>query len=233
MSKQPKVMAVIPARGGSKGLPRKNIRMLLGRPLIAHMVDIAHACANLDRVIVSTEDDEIAQVARDCGAEVPFVRPEELSQDDTPWVPVLQHALQAMSELHDYHADAVATLQTTTPTLAGKWIDLCVEAYREGGWDSVVTVCEDTRNYKVWKQDGDGTFIPQFDLARPNRQYVDKGYRENGYVYLSSRDVLLDQDRLTGDRTRVVVMAGDSLDIHDEEDLVIAEALMKWRKEKG
>ena len=227
-------MAVIPARGGSKGLPRKNVRTLLGRPLIAHIIDTAHACQSLDRVIVSTEDDEIAQAARDCGADVPFVRPAELSQDDTPWVPVLQHALRAMSEIHDYHADAIVTLQTTTPTLESKWIDRCVEAYLEGEWDSVVTVCEDTRNYKVWKGEPDGSFTPQFDLARPNRQYVDKGYRENGYVYLSSREVLLEENRLTGDRTRVVVMDNeDSLDIHDEADLVIAEALMKWREGIG
>lgn len=223
------IMAVIPARGGSKTLPRKNVLPLQDRPLIAHIIETALATSKIDRVIVSTEDDEIARIATQYGAEVPFERPRELARDETPWVPVLQHALQTMSEEHNYDADAVVTLQPTTPFLTAAWIDRCVEAYLQTGADSVVSVCEDTRNYKEWSRDNNGRFTPLFDLDRKNRQWVSKRYRENGYVHISSRQVLLDLGLLAGENTHVVVMDDGfvDIDIHDETDMVVAEALLR------
>lgn len=221
-------MAVIPARGGSKGLLRKNIQPLNGRPLISYIIQIAKAASSLDKVIVSTEDEEIAQIAEDWGAEVPFTRPESLSRDDTPWVPVLQHAIQTMSEDHGYHADAVVTLQATTPFLTSSVVDQCVESYRSLNVDSVVTVCKDSRNFKQWQREGT-RFTPLFDLDRQNRQWEPERFRENGFVYVSSRELLLDRGILTSDTAHVVVMEGRfvDVDIHDEVDLVVANSLLR------
>ncbi|NCO32411.1 MAG: hypothetical protein AUJ92_19850 [Armatimonadetes bacterium CG2_30_59_28] len=221
------VLGVIPARGGSKGLPRKNIRPLLDRPLIDYIIGTAHTARLLDRVIVSTDDDEIAAIAKECGAEVPFRRPDELGGDAVPWVPVLQHAVRMMEEEHAFPVSAVVTLQPTTPLLDADCIDECIQIFLDTGCD-VVTVCQDTRNYKIWRREEDGSYSPHFDLRRPNRQWVQHDYREDGYVYVSSRATLMEHDRLTGDGTRVVVRDDDlAIDMHDEVDFVIAEALLK------
>jgi len=110
-------VAIIPARGGSKGIPRKNIKELCEKPLITYIIETALRVEELDRVIVSTEDKEIAEVAKKCGAEVPFMRPEELARDETPTLPVLQHAVKYLEEKENYKPDIVVLLYATSPLL--------------------------------------------------------------------------------------------------------------------
>lgn len=110
-----RLLAIVPARGGSKGVPRKNIRLLAGRPLLAWTIDAAHRSGVVDRVVVSTDDAEIAEVARAEGAEVPFMRPAALARDDTPTLPVLQDVVRRLADSEGYRPDAVLTLQPTAP----------------------------------------------------------------------------------------------------------------------
>src|ERR1043166_8417625 len=120
-----RVLAIITARGGSKGIPRKNIRLLAGKPLLQYTAEAALAAKQLERVILSTEDEEIAQVGKICGLEVPFLRPPELARDDTPTLPVLQHAVNAL-EKTGARFDAICLLQPTAPLRQSNDIDACM-----------------------------------------------------------------------------------------------------------
>ena len=141
-TEQPRVLAVIPARGGSKGIPRKNIIPIHGKPLLAYSIEPALKAATLTRVIVSTEDEEIAQVAREWGADVPFMRPSELATDRAKSLPVVQHAIRTLEVEEGQPYDAVVMLQPTTPLRTSEDIDRGVRMLFETGADSVVTVVE-------------------------------------------------------------------------------------------
>ena len=134
-----RVVGLVPARGGSKGIPRKNARLLAGRPLLAYTADAAAQARGLSRVILSTEDPEIAELGRSCGLEVPFVRPAELARDDTPMLPVVEHALRWLEE-HGERFDAVCLLQPTHPLRRPEDIDACVALLAEKAAEAVVTV---------------------------------------------------------------------------------------------
>src|SRR5262245_13926725 len=125
------VLGLIPARGGSKGVPRKNIKPLAGKPLLNYTAEAALSSQKLTRVILSTEDEEIAEVGRACGIEVPFLRPAELAQDTTPTLPVVQHALQFLEAMGS-HFDAVCLLQPTNPFRRTVDIDNCIELLESG-----------------------------------------------------------------------------------------------------
>ena len=112
---RPEVLAIVQARGGSKGLPRKNLRLLRGHPLVAYSIASGLAARSITRVIMSTDDEEIAEVARQYGAEVPFMRPAELADDDTPDFPLFEHALAWLAEHEDYRPETVVQLRPTTP----------------------------------------------------------------------------------------------------------------------
>ena len=135
-----KVLGIIPARGGSKRIPKKNIRILAGKPLISHTIEAALKSKHINRLIVSTDDDEIARVAEKFGAEVPFLRPASLAQDDTPDQPVFQHALEALKEQDNYEPDIVLHLRPTTPLKTPQTIDKVIEKMRETKADIVRTM---------------------------------------------------------------------------------------------
>ena len=147
-----KVLALIPARGGSKGIPGKNIRLLAGKPLIAHSIEQAKASKYVDRVIISTDDEKITQVAREFGAEVPFMRPAEIAQDLTPDFPAFEHCLDWLKEYEGYEPDIVVHLRPTGPLRTSKQIDDGIELlakYPEA--DSVRSVNEPPKSpYKMW-----------------------------------------------------------------------------------
>src|SRR3989344_6984464 len=113
-----KVLAVIPARGGSKGIPKKNIKLLAEKPLIAYPIELAKSIPEISKVIVSTDSEEIAEIARKHGAEIPFIRPKELAEDETPTLPVLQHAVTSLEEKENWKADLVILLYPTSPFLS-------------------------------------------------------------------------------------------------------------------
>jgi CMP-N,N'-diacetyllegionaminic acid synthase len=220
-----RLCALIPARGGSKGLARKNLRPFRGTPLVAHAVETARQVAGLDRIVVSTDDDEIADIARRAGADVPFLRPPELATDETPTLPVVQHAVRWL-EAHGVGVDAVVLLQATSPLRTAQHVDAVIRKFVETGADSVTTVCAVEDN-PYWMQRLDG------DRLRPlmaegqrygRRQDLPAVYRLTGAVYVTRRDVIMEQGRLLGDDTRATIVGRRaSVDIDDELDLRLCE----------
>jgi N-acylneuraminate cytidylyltransferase len=190
-----RVLGVIPARGGSKGLPGKNIKPLAGRPLLAHSIACAGLTKRLTRTIVTSDDEPILRVAKACGGDVPFVRPAELARDDTPMMPVLQHAMQTVERLESSTYDALALLDPTSPGRLPEEIDRAVEMLeREPTADGVVAVSEPLFN-PLWVGVfvRDGTLLPAFEheSSFARRQDVPRFFRINGAFYLWRRDFLL------------------------------------------
>jgi len=229
-----KVLAVIPARGGSKGIPRKNLKLLAGKPLIAYIIEAALKAKKLDRVIVSTEDKEIAQVARGYGAEVPFLRPLELARDEVSLIPVIKHAMEFMDEL-GWRADIIASLQPTAPFTQPEDIDAAVRKLVETGCDSVVSVESIERHhpFRAMKLSGD-RLSPLTEYA--SEEYLQKqdrppAYGFNGAIYVRKRKLLekwAGKDFALGEDIRAIVMSPEkSVDINSPLDFLIAEALLK------
>lgn len=201
------ILGVIPARGGSKGLPGKNIRALCGRPLIAWSIDAARESTLVDRFVVSTEDPEIAQVARREGATV-LPRPAELATDEATTVSVLQHVLQAID------ADVVVLLQPVCPIRVNRLVDRAIERFLESGADSLAT------GYMVKAVEwGTSHNLP--------RQKIRGFFYDDGNVYVHRAEVLR-EGRWYGARLeRMVVEPHYNLDIDDKVDFWAAEAVMR------
>jgi len=197
-----RVLGLIPARGGSKGVPRKNIRLLGGKPLLQYTAEAALAAQRLAKVILSTEDEEIADVGRNCGLAVPFLRPAELAEDDTPTLPVMQHAVSWM-ESRGERFDAVCLLQPTNPLRRSEDIDGCVELLEKSKADSVVTVLPVPAEYNphwVYLSDASGRLRLSTGEASPipRRQQLPPAFHREGSVYVTRRDVLMEQNSLYG-----------------------------------
>jgi CMP-N-acetylneuraminic acid synthetase len=230
----PRILAVIPARGGSKGILHKNIQDLAGKPLIAYTIEAALKSKTLNRVIVSTDDAEIAKVAESYGAEVPFLRPAELAKDDTPSLLVIQHAVKYIEEDEGRKLDVVVILQPTSPLRSEKYIDEAVEKLLRTGADSVITVCK-VRHHPFWsftvKEDRVYPFSEK-GIAVSRRQDLPEIYAVNGAVYAVRRNVLFEQNSVFGRDTKAVVMPyEESVEIDDYFDLFVAEMVMKYWKE--
>ncbi len=193
------VLAVIPARGGSKGIPRKNILNLAGYPLIAYSIAAGLNSALVTRVIVSTDDEEIAQKAKDFGADVPFIRPDELAQDDSRDLPVFQHALNWLKENESYEPEIVVQLRPTSPFRSPELIDDAVRILIENpGVDSVRGVVHSGQNpYKMWRFGPDGGMEPLLDSDFPEaynmpRQELPPTYWQTGHIDAIRTKVILD-----------------------------------------
>lgn len=219
----PSVLAVIPARGGSKGVPRKNIRLLGGRPLIAWTIAAAFQSARITRVVVSTDDPEIAEVAAALGADTPFIRPAELAGDKAPGDAPLRHAV---AQLPGH--DVAVLLQPTSPFRTFEDIDRClalVEPTR-----SVVSVSEVSK-HPAWmftlSEDGMSAILPDWvQVAR--RQDLPAVYALNGAVYAISCDALAAGESLVGPNSKAYVMPAErSIDIDTEADLAFAETVAR------
>lgn len=216
------VVAIIPARGGSKGIPRKNVRPLAGKPLIAYPIEAAKSCKLIGRVVVSTEDDEIEAVAKKAGAEI-IKRPLRLAGDDVPTLPVLVHAVKQL-EKSNYRPDIIVLLYATAPLVKPASIEDGIRAVANG-CDSALSVCEDIRNYKLWKKSHSG-YTPLFK-KRVNRQKVDTLYRENGAFYVMSYETLMKKKSVTGKKTQLIFMKPEeSVDIDAPLDFAIAGAII-------
>lgn len=214
MSDPSSVLGVIPARGGSKGIPRKNLVDLCGKPLIAYTIEAALGAARLSRVVVSTEDEEIARIAQGYGAAVPFRRPAELSTDGAHSLPVVQHALETMEAKDGRVYDVVVLLQPTTPLRTARDIDEGVELLVSSGADSVISVVEVGPNhpYRMKRILDDGrlvNFVDQgFEDMRP-RQELPPVYIRSGDLYISLRRVVMEMGTLVGPHCRPVVIPTD------------------------
>lgn len=226
-----RVLAIIPARGGSKGIPGKNIRLLAGKPLLQYTADAARAAKRLTRVILSTEDPEIAEVGRRCGLDVPFLRPAGLAQDDTPSLPVLQHAVRVLEEAGERY-DAICLLQPTNPLRRSHDIDACIELLDTTGADCVVTVLAVPAEHNphwVYFRDDQGflRFSTGEDAPIPRRQLLPPAFHREGSVYVTRRDVLMEHNSLYGSKVAgFLIEPSRSVNLDTLEDWARAEAML-------
>jgi CMP-N,N'-diacetyllegionaminic acid synthase len=230
------VLGIITARGGSKGIPRKNVAPLLGKPLLAYTAECAHAAGRLTRVILSTDDAEIAAVGISLGLAVPFMRPAELALSETPTLPVLQHALRFCQQQGEQY-DAVCLLQPTHPLRSPDMVDGCIDLLATTGADSVVTMLPVPHQYNphwVYFSAGPGLFRLSTGEAAPipRRQELPAAYHREGSVYVTRSAVLLDQNSMYGVRTAgFLVDPAASVNIDEPTDFARAELLMRRRNE--
>lgn len=229
-------VAFTPARGGSVGVPRKNLRPLAGRPLLAHTVAAAQASASINRYIVNTEDDEIANVARELGVEVQ-PRPEDFWHDNTVQE-VDRLLVWAVSQLEEvgYAVDVVVLLYATSPLRGPDPIDATVDLVASGKYDSALTLRED-RTY-LWRrvEQGDEVAPVNYSPANrgPNQLEGWNQWAENKAVYACTRDLLVETGCRLGGRIGSVVMDRlDSIDIDRPDDFAIAEAILSARATSG
>lgn len=233
------IIGLITARGGSKTVPRKNIQVVAGKPLIAWTIEAANASHSLNRVIVSTDDEEIAQTAREWGAQVPFMRPTELAQDGSPHIPVVTHAVEWLESHEHVKYDYVLLLQPTSPLRSPQDIDKSIRLALENDADSVVSVCEAPYHPYLAKNIVDGrlkNFLPPPEgfpaKAYLARQKLPKSFVNNGAIYLVRRDVLMERQTLYTERSYAYVMPAErSLDIDTPWDLHLAGLILKDRGE--
>jgi CMP-N,N'-diacetyllegionaminic acid synthase len=212
------ILAVIPARGRSRALPRKNLRIVGGLPMIAWTIRAALAAHRVDRTVVSTEDEEIAGVARQYGAEVPFLRPLELADDDTATLPVIDHAVREV-EAAGGVVSAVVTLQPTSPLRGSDLIDEAVDLLASTGARSVVAVTPLAMPISVIGGVAEGRFLPAWDGGDVRRQAAPEAMRITGSIYVTSR-LLVAEGRLLDERPAALVTHGAAaLDIDDERGL--------------
>jgi N-acylneuraminate cytidylyltransferase len=199
------ILALIPARGGSKGVPRKNLRMLHGKPLLAWSIDAAKRARLVDAVAVSTEDPEIARVARDYGAQV-IDRPAALATDEADTLPVLQHALTVMP------AEVLVLLQPTSPIREEGLIDRCIECFRAANADSLATgfMCK----------------FAEYGKNELRRQDIEGFFYDDGNVYVMRADLVKQGDRYGKKIERVMLNKEQNIDIDDEFDFWLAEQVM-------
>lgn len=222
-----KVLGIIPARGGSKGIKKKNLAPLVGKPLIAYSIESALAANSLHRTIVSTDSEEIAEVCKALGADVPFMRPAVLAQDDTPTLPVIQHALDTLQDTFD----AVMILQPTSPFRSPADIDAAVEMLAANAdADSVISVVKVGDNHPArMKLIRDGWLVdPSFaeETEGQRRQDLPEMFLRNGAIYLTRTEVIMKQNSLKGKRSLAYVMPElRSVNIDSEMDLLVAKAV--------
>lgn len=228
------VLGLIPARGGSKGLKHKNLMPLAGRPLIVHTIAAALASRRITRVVVSTDDPTIAEVARQAGAEAPFLRPAELAADDTPALPVIRHALGWLDR-EGWPAAAVAYLQPTSPLRRPQHIDAAVDLLFSARADSVVSVVEVPHNFNpvsVLRLE-DGVLKPFLAQGADPLRRQDKPRvlaRNGPAVLVAARATILELGTLYGPRTLPLVMSPqESADVDSAFDLELCEWLLTRR----
>ena len=218
-----RVLGLITARGGSKGLPRKNVRPLQGKPLIAWTIEAARKSSFIDRLVLSSDDAEIIDVAKAWGCDVPFVRPAVLATDSADSLSVARHALGALKEKYEY----LVLLQPTSPLRTERDIDACVTKCADARVSTAVTVCEvDKTPYWMFKLGDKSTLLPLFPSSEipANRQSAPKVYMLNGAVYTARTDHLLNGGRFIAADTVASVMSADrSVDIDTEEDFKALE----------
>jgi len=223
-----RVLGIIPARGGSKGVPNKNITELLGKPLITYTIAAALESEFLTSVVVSTDDSVIAEISKKAGAQVPFIRPDSLSQDSSLSLPVVMHALRFMEAKEGLEYDAVMMLQPTAPLRTSVDIDEAIKKIFSSGADSVISVSNVEANHplRMKKVDGDKllNYVDQgFEDMRPRQQLPDV-YIRNGAIYLALRATLTRQLTFSGDDCRAYIMPEErSINLDARRDFVMAE----------
>ena len=235
---KPKILAVITARGGSKGIPGKNIKLLGGKPLIAYSIAAAKKSKLITHLIVSTDDKEIAEVAKKFGGEVPFVRPKKLAGDKTPHLPVMKHAIEFMEKKLGVVFDYAVIFQPTSPFRMPEDIDGTIAKLIETGADSAVSlVAVDSAYHPLKMKKLEGYKVLPYCFPEPEglrHQDFPKVYKRSSAVYAMRRDLLMKDNRLYGDNiTGYVVPAERSIDIDTPFEWFRAEWMLENLKNKG
>ena len=223
------MIAIIPARGGSKGLPGKNIKLLNGKPLIAYTIEAAKQSENVSRVIVNTDDAEISKVALDYGAEVPFVRPSELASDTAKSIDVLLHTLAWLKKNEDLQIDEIIVLQPTSPLRTTQHIDEAIKMYLERKADSVISYCQEEHSvfwHKFITDEGKFEDIFNGDYLK-NRQEIRPTFYPNGAIYILKTKLLLEKKYYSENAYAFLMDKKSSVDIDTMEDFEFAEWLYK------
>lgn len=232
MYKDQYILCIIPARGGSKRLPGKHIKLIGGIPLIGYGIKAAKQSKYIDRLIISTDDEAIAKVAREEGAEVPFMRPAELATDEAPTLPVLQHGVTEI-EKQGKKIDAVVLIQPTVPGIELGDVDGAIEKFFESGANSCISVCEiiDPPEWMYRMREG-GMLEKYISAADARTQDLEKLYRVNGAVYVSKRELLMEKNKIVDQANCAsIIMPRDrSLDIDTQTDFDMAEMLLTKQK---
>jgi len=232
MYKNKKILAIIPARGGSKRLPKKNLMDLAGKPLIAYSIKAAKNSKYIDDVILSSESEEILAVGREYGAQTPFVRPKELAEDASRSIDVVTHALKTLQEQYD----AVILLQPTSPLRTSKDIDSAIEMFYNKQATSVIGVCE-MEHSPLWANTLDesmsmeGFLDDKYNNARS--QDLPTYYRINGAFYMSKSESVLENETFFVKKNIYAYLMSqeDSVDIDTKLDFIVAQAILKEREE--
>jgi N-acylneuraminate cytidylyltransferase/CMP-N,N'-diacetyllegionaminic acid synthase len=231
------ILGLIPARGGSKGLPGKNIKPLLGKPLIAWTIEQALASKYLDRVVVSTDDKEIAEISKKYGAEVPFIRPKELASDKAQGIDVALHAIDWLKK-NDRRKqyDLLMLLQPTSPLSSTEDIDKTIELLFLKEAKAIVSVCE-VDHHPLWAntlpEDGCMKDFIKREVRNKNRQELPVFYRLNGAIYLACCNYVKEQKSFFGEKTFAYIMPRErSIDIDNEIDFKLAEILTRSEYKK-
>lgn len=232
MTESIRVLGVITARGGSRGIPRKNLADVAGKPLIAFTIDAARASRLLTRCIVSTDDEDIADTARNMGADVPFMRPAELASDTAGSVDVVRHALQWLRENGRQEFDYVMILQPTSPFRTGEDIDACIRIAADTGADSVMSMAEvpDFAPQKLKLLDGDRIRPYLQDEGKQSAHRSETPvYKRNTAIYLTKTSCIEVGDLFGADSRAYVMPRERSIDINDDVDLAFARFLASRR----
>ena len=227
-----RTLAIIPARGGSKGIPRKNIAILNGKPLIYYTIEAAKKSEYLTDVVVSTEDVEIAKISRDLGALVPFIRPSNLATDEAESAPVIEHALKFMEDKRGFEYDAILMLQPTSPLRTSEHIDKSIKLFSSKDCDSLVSIVSVGGNHPLRMKTliGDRllNYVEQGFWNMKPRQSLPDVYIRNGSIYLIKRDTFVHSKQLIGKSCLGLPMNEfDSVNIDSPIDFKIADLILK------
>ena len=228
-----KILAIIPARGGSKGVPKKNIKELSGMPLIGYTIREAKKSKYISRVVVSTDENKIAEVTTNFGAEIPCLRPDELSGDTSSTVECVTHMINYLKKNEDYEPDYICLLQCTSPLRTVEDIDGAIEKLFNTNFDGIVSVCEaETNPYwtNVFENDKLKYFLEEGKTIT-RRQDLPKIYRYNGAIYIIKTGVFLREKSFETENITGYIMSNEkSIDIDTIIDFKVAEILIKERE---
>lgn len=231
------ILGLIPARGGSKAIPRKNITSLAGKPLLAFTCQAALGSQRLSRVVMNTNDEEIAEVGRKYGVETPFLRPERLAEDETPILPVILHTIDWLREEEGYTTDMVVLLQPTSPLRTSIHIDSAIQAILGSDADTLVSVQQVPHCFNpvsLMRLNEQGYLLPYQERELIlRRQEKPRLYARNGPAILIMLRSVLESGRLYGDKVLPYEMSQlESIDVDDVNDLMLLEALLNYQESK-
>lgn len=225
------IIGIIPARGGSKGVPRKNIRPLNGIPLIAYTIKAALNCKMLTDVVVTTDDEEIRKISVEYGAQAPFLRPKELATDTALAIPTIKHALLEMENLKKIKYDYVIMLQPTAPLRTSEDIENALKILIDKGADGIISVVDVDNWHPMKMKKFEGERLVDYEkppVENPPRQILPKVYMVNGAIYATQRDVFVEKETFQGNFCLGYIMPPErSVNIDTEVDFLVAEYYLK------